>query len=449
MELRITRENIEQYRSTIREDVTSINWRAGNLDGQVLANFPNLTKLNCSSNKLTSLTGLKKCIRLRRLNCSNNRLTSLMGIENCDQLLEIDCYHNKLTSLMGIKNCTLLQRLDCSYNKLTSLTGIEKCTQLQGLFCNNNQLTSLTGIEKCTQLQGLFCNSNQLTSLIEIENYTHLCVLNCNNNQLISLAGIENCTQLQEFNCSHNKLTLLTGIENCTQLREFNCYNNQLTHISQIVYLRRLEYLNYSNNPLAIQNIQVQRFLDRIQTNRNSSVYDDNQNVHNSTIQKTVCESIQNLLKDPKPDFNIQTIIDSDLKQKIKEQLIEYCEDTTVHSVHLLTYFDLLSYVWSRIIRSEHSNELMKILEEQICDSECKCFTGRFNRTLSILVGFFDDIKIEISDNDRISAIVLAIRDQYSDKSVDEQRKLIVKALEEAGYDEETTRPWIDVLDEL
>lgn len=41
---------------------------------------------------------------------------------------------------------------------------------------------------------------------------------------------------------------------------------------------------------------------------------------------------------DPKPEFDIQMIINSDLNKHTKAKLIEYCEDSTVHSIHLLTY---------------------------------------------------------------------------------------------------------------
>jgi len=120
---------------------------------------------------------------------------------------------------------------------------------------------------------------------------------------------------------------------------------------------------------------------------------------------------LQSLLKDNKPLLSFDNIISSGLSSKTKESLIEYCQNESVHSVHLITYGELLSYVWpkceafsrlllrnwQRIINSDHKEELFRILEEQIADSECKCFTGRFNRTLSVLVGFYDDIKINIS----------------------------------------------------
>ena len=89
----------------------------------------------------------------------------------------------------------------------------------------------------------------------------------------------------------------------------------------------------------------------------------------------------------------------------------------------------------------------MKILEEQINDSECKCFTGRFNRTLSVLVGFYDDININISDKSRISAIILNCKDKIIPYDIEQHKELAKKELLESGYKEEEIEIWIDAIE--
>ncbi|CAH6421612.1 Hypothetical protein MVR_LOCUS295 [uncultured virus] len=103
-------------------------------------------------------------------------------------------------------------------------------------------------------------------------------------------------------------------------------------------------------------------------------------------------------------------------------------------------------YVWARISRSEHKHELIKILAEQVTDAECKCVTGRFNRTLSVLVGFYPDIVIEISDSSRIGAIIISIKEQLAKYNPVEHRRLASERLTEAGYDETTIEPWMDAI---
>jgi hypothetical protein len=54
MSVTITTKNIDEYRNSEFPDVTSVRWKAGNLDETVLNNFPNLQELDCWDS-------LKKC----------------------------------------------------------------------------------------------------------------------------------------------------------------------------------------------------------------------------------------------------------------------------------------------------------------------------------------------------------------------------------------------------
>ncbi|CAH6420999.1 Hypothetical protein MVR_LOCUS232 [uncultured virus] len=99
-------------------------------------------------------------------------------------------------------------------------------------------------------------------------------------------------------------------------------------------------------------------------------------------------------------------------------------------------------------MRSEHKAQLLVILAEQVCDAECKCATGRFNRTLSVLAGFYPDIVIEISDSSRIGAIIIAAKGQAVPYSVQAHRQLALRMLLEAGYGSEEIEPWLEAIDE-
>ena len=402
----ITPENIDQYRTGLYPHIAKIMWGAGSLNAGVLRNFPSL----------------------KTLGCSDTQLTSLAGLEGCPQLLELYCSGCKLISLEGLENCRQLTTLYCARNKLTKLTGIRHCKQLVTLCCSDNLLTTLDLISNCPQL---------------VE-------LNCAGNRLVTLAGLEGCTQLKTLYCSDNGMTSLTGIENCIQLRELYCNRNELTTLDAIIHLRQLYRVSYNGNPLNIQSPQISRFLNLMGNfDTNSSIYANRQSVHDMHIQKTVCDSVKRLMLDPKPVFTTKMITDSGLDDKTVRLLLQYCNDKCVHSVHLLTYEELLAYVWARICRSKHRTELLKILAEQIADSEGMCFTGRFNRTLSVLAGFDPDIVIEISDSSRIGAIVIAARDRVKPYDARQHRKLARSMLTEAGYDDTATVQWLGAISEL
>ncbi len=448
MEITITRDNINHYRNDKSDDINIINWEAGELDKKVIDNFPNLHKLNCSLIQITSLESLSNCVNLQELSCSHNKIKSLEPLSNCVSLRVFYCEYNQITSLEPLSNCVNLQELYFSCNQIISLEPLSNCVNLRKLYCSINQITSLRPLSNCVNLRSLYCRDNQIRSLEPLSNVVNLEFLHCKCNQLTTLEPLSNCVNLEYLFCSGNKLISLEPLSYCINLRMLYCNNNQIRSLEPLVYLRRLNILEYWNNPTEVPTVQIQRMLNIIVSNKKSSIYNNNQNVHDTEIQRTVCNSVQNLLKDPKNDFTIDDVINSSLNKSTIESIIEYSQDQTVHSIHLITYQELFSLVWNRIINSIDKTELLKILEEQIADSECKCFTGRFNRTLSVLVGFFDDIIINISDKSRISAIILNSRDKIMPYHPIEHKEIATKELIDAGYQETDFKDWIDAIDE-
>ena len=148
-----------------RNAVTEIKVADG-YNGQKITNlkgiefFPNLEKLYCDNNQLTSLD-VSQNKALKYLNCSENQLTSLDVSENI-ALQKLSCYRNQLTSLDVSQN-TQLKELRCYGNQLTSLD-VSKNPALVWLSCTRNQLTSLD-LSQNHALENLQVMENCLTSL--------------------------------------------------------------------------------------------------------------------------------------------------------------------------------------------------------------------------------------------------------------------------------------------
>ena len=88
------------------------------------------------------------------------------------------------------------------------------------------------------------------------------------------------------------------------------------------------------------------------------------------------------------------------LTEETKREILNYCDDSMEHTSFLITYSDLLIYVWSRIIASANADEILSVLNQEISDGLCMCFTGRLTRLLNTLVGFYSDIELQISDSE-------------------------------------------------
>ena len=356
---------------------------------QQLENYNDIICIECDGLKLTSLPDTFPS-SLQILYCGGNKLTSLPNTLP-NSLLELWCSRNNLTSLPNTLPESL-QNLVCNYNELTSLPNTLP-SSLQILECNSNNLTSLHDTLPQSLLQ-LWCNGNfELTSLPDtLPNY--LQILDCSNNKLISLPD-KLPSSLRKLYCNHNKLTSLpNSIIQCCNLYDINYDRNEIEYIPP--HLTR--FLN------GVINIDVSSV----------SIYNDGQNVHNHQIQESIRNSIYNVLAD-KPSIFIDKItteiINSTiLTEQTKRLIMEYCEDDSIHSVLNITFKELMVNVWNIIRSHKEKDNILTILNDEINDANCKCFTDRMSRLINCLSCFDDRVNITIADNSQIGNIIVLVR---------------------------------------
>jgi hypothetical protein len=408
-----------------------------------------------------------------------------------DNVVYVDCSDNQLTSLpenIG-ENWPNLTIFSCGYNQLESLPENigENWTNLNYFYCNNNQLkllpenigsnwTNLTHFDchynklnslpknigfNWTNLTHFNCGYNQLKSLPENigSNWTNLTQFYCWGNQLKSLPENigSNWTNLTQFYCSLNQLNSLPENigENWTNLTHFDCYKNQLESLPlSLMNCRNLRRINFSNNEIDNLPIQLMRFINRLyQTNTNNlNIYNDSQNVHNSNIQLSIKQSIENItVRQDLPKFDKNKLISIIVDDKVlncKEQLIEYINDDSIHSLLLLTFGEVLWYVLMTIEKDfsvEEQEEIKKILNTDMSDALCKCFTGRISRVVNCLSGFSPLVNIQIKDESQIGNIIVIIKEQLGDSyTVEKHKELVYKELVEREFDIDTINEWLE-----
>jgi hypothetical protein len=392
-----------------------------------------ITNLGLSRNQLTSLpSDIGKLVNLKELYVSNNQLTSLPS---------------EIGKLVNLKE------LDVSRNRLTSLpSDIGKLVNLEILFVSENQLTSIpSDIGKLVNLKELWVSNNQLTSLpSNICQLVNLEELHVSGNRLTSLPSeIGKLVNLKELYVSNNQLTSLPSeIGKLVNLEKLYVYHNQLTSLpSDIGLLRNLEFLGYSNNPIEYIPPQVQRLLDRLENN-GQEVYQDKQSVHNSGIQTSFKETVSRL-SNKKPKLNIhqtiEEVLESSLLDDSKKSIVEYCSSIDVHSELNMTYSELLVLVWDRIRNHCYRKEILKVLDTELTDSECKCFTGRITRLVNCLNGFDTDVIINISDNEQLSNLMVLINNRYV--NIEDRKTELVKAMKERGFSQEKINEWVEYVE--
>ena len=294
-----------------------------------------------------------------------------------------------------------------------------------GTIKNFSKLNDIFDDEKMSIIE-IYCSGNKITEIPkEICQLINLHTFICSSNQITEIPKeIFQLINLHTFGCSSNKITEIPiDIINCRNLTDISIYGNEI-ELSPI----------------------IQRFINRMGNILNHKIYNDAQNIHASSIQKSVRDSIICLLNDK------YSISDDDIRRHIidnphircKERLFEYIDCKEEHSTLYCTFNDLFIKVYGRIISNEHQDELWKRLNEEVIESECKCYTGRLSRLVNVLNGYYDDIKITISDNEQISNIILSIRNKMTDEK--EIKEECMKELTIRGYDKETINLWLDNL---
>ncbi len=193
----------------------------GSLEG--IACFPQLQRLICAINKLTSLD-VSQNMGLTYLDCNDNQLTKLTVNGNV-ALRYLNCSANCLEEL-DLSGNPALEQLHCSLNSLTELR-LSNNPQLELLQCNRNALTRLDTSAN-TKLTFLWCNGNAIEAL-DLRNNANITDLNCQYNRLTAL-NVTYCPKLDYFNCAENPLTDL-NVSNNLLLNRLECFDTDIISI--------------------------------------------------------------------------------------------------------------------------------------------------------------------------------------------------------------------------
>ena len=107
-----------------------------------------------------------------------------------------------------------------------------------------------------------------------------------------------------------------------------------------------------------------------------------------------------------------------------------------------LTFAEVLWYVLNTISHDfkdslETQREIKQVLNQEMLDAECKCFTGRINRVVNCLNGFSPLVDIKISDCEQIGNVIVMLKDKSLDSegnySVSRHKQLVEHELQERG----------------
>jgi hypothetical protein len=380
-------------------------------------------------------------------------------------------------------NCMLLRhKLVIDFGRIC-LPGLKKLTSIDvgvvGLEKISAQITDVSLIHpRMDEFPRIF--HNELSSLKihkntnalninDLSMYKNLRHITISSSNLSTLPILPNTGQLKHLDVSYNHITEITNLPDCINILYIN--NNYITSLD--AFPVNVSWINMSQNPLRrfpenlvlcrslnyiyLHETEIEmtamemRFLaqrtnyrpvDRMMQRDITSVYENRQNIHATSIQKSFLKSCQNLLLDKIPD----QVFTGTGNRYVDENIRQFSQNRERHCILYITFSELFQKVWNRIATQrcdETRFELLKRLREEMIEAEAKCFMGQITRLLNVLVGFYDDICIEIDDSEQIYAKIQANRNRNNkvvnlDELVDELREIRIS--------EDKIREWVDAV---
>ena len=419
----------------------------------------NVISIDYSNNKITRIENLNDSLLELLLN--NNKIRKIENLNNELEILKLS--NNKINKIKNLTNN--IKILSLSHNNISTIENINN--RLEELYLDNNSIDKINNLTNNLKILNLSYNrintiENLSENLLKI-NLSHNLISKINNipNNLTYLNlgynfinKIENLTiNITHLNIAHNNINKIEYNSLPPNLVHLDISHNRINELS--IYLLELKYLKvfkYNSNPIIKISLPVQRWINTLNRIESNKIYSDKENVHSHNIQETFRASLYNIINNTKYE-----LLDfKELKKKInnceilnnnaKKLINIYCNDKTYHCIYFVTFADLLNYIWVRIINSEHKDELLNILNDEINSSEGLCFMGRMVRLINTLVGFYSDIEIQISDSEQISNIILSIK---NNNILDDNYNIKVKVKEELinrNYDLDIINEWLEYL---
>ncbi|ARF10364.1 hypothetical protein Hokovirus_1_243 [Hokovirus HKV1] len=181
---------------------------------------------------------------------------------------------------------------------------------------------------------------------------------------------------------------------------------------------------------------------------KNTSLYNDELSSFDRHIAHITQESIINFLKSYRYAriYELEDLINNlKISDKTKDLLFYYSTcDYKIPTLLNITYSQLLESVLYYIISSEEEDKyvLLKKLDIEILATLQKSYGCRLMKTISVLYGYCDLVKINVSETDQIRNILRSVKSKYYyDNKL--MKEMFIKELQDCCYSQESINSYL------
>lgn len=171
----------------------------------VEADLVNLSTIQASSQNITNLSGLEKCVNLASLDIANNKIVQLGPLKGLAKLQYLNLANNAVSDVAPIGDVRALQYLELTRNKLKDIRPLAGLTNMASLYLASNQISDISVVSRLGKLASLYLEGNKIKALPPLKDLRGLMSLSLSGNSISDLAPLNGITPYHLF-LENNKI---------------------------------------------------------------------------------------------------------------------------------------------------------------------------------------------------------------------------------------------------
>jgi Leucine-rich repeat (LRR) protein/tetratricopeptide (TPR) repeat protein len=211
------------------------NW--GITDMSFAEQFPQLTYLDVSNNKLTKIEGVSQLSLLSQLLLYNNEIEEMVALDTLANLKLLSLENNHIRSIRGLEKNISLQYLYLWRNKIQKIEGLDTLKQLIYLALSYNNIEVPEGLSQLTALEILHLGNNSLNTIDQLAELKSLRYLYLNNNMIVSIAPLAKLSKLEGLWLQANDITDIAALAELPALNYVDLNHNAITDLQPLTAL--------------------------------------------------------------------------------------------------------------------------------------------------------------------------------------------------------------------
>lgn len=231
--------------------------------------------------KVKSLEGLQYAKNLEWLSLVYQKVSDLSPIKDCTKIRHLDLRDNKGIDINEISNLTNIEYLDIhetGVNDLSPLKNMKKMKMLVAYANNIEDISPLSEMKEMVFLSLEYNNFGDISALSGMKNLEHLNLGKTEGyswnkyNKIKDISYLRGMTKMKDLNISSNAVSDISPISDMKNLENLDLNSNQITDISSLSKLYNLKKLYLSDNQISSIEALKELSLRRLDIDGNDNV---------------------------------------------------------------------------------------------------------------------------------------------------------------------------------